>query len=139
MKYQKAILQRTCPFREILRSLMIKALGGFPLSRNLYVSTSVKFGFANKIEAMYERSHLKVKVEPCSTARLSPTHYGEIKHRVYAKGKRESLPSDQVFHLLIVYCYSNYTKIDRFTPILSITIALSCFYQLISHFQNLST
>ena len=28
---------------------------------------------------------------------------------------------------------------DRFTPILSITIVLSCFYQLISHFQNLST
>ena len=88
---------------------------------------------------MYERSHVKVKVEPCSTARLSPTHYGEIKHRVYAKGKRESLPSDQVFRLLIVYCYSNYTKIDRFTPILSITIVLSCCYQLISHFQNLPT
>ena len=88
---------------------------------------------------MYERSHVKVKVEPCSTARLSPTLYGEIKHRVYAKGKRESLPSEQVFHLLIVYCYSNYTKIGRFTPILSITIVLSCFYQLISRFENLST
>ena len=88
---------------------------------------------------MYERSHVKVKVKPCSTARLSPTLYGEIKHRVYAKGKRESLPSEQVFHLLIVYCYSNYTKIDRFTPILSITIVLNCFYQLISRFENLST
>ena len=85
MKYQKAILQRTCPFREILRSLMIQAQGGFPLSRNFYVSTSVKFGFANKIEAMYERLHVNVKVEPCSTARLSSKPYKEIKHRVYDK------------------------------------------------------
>ena len=32
--------------------------GWFPLSRNLYVRTWVKFTFANKIEAMYERSHV---------------------------------------------------------------------------------
>ena len=32
----------------------------------------------------------------------------------------------------------NYTKIGRFTPILSITIVLSCFYLLISHFENLT-
>ena len=33
----------------------------------------------------------------------------------------------------------NYTEIGRFTPILSITIVLSCFYPLISHFENFST
>ena len=32
----------------------------------------------------------------------------------------------------------NYTKIGRFTPFLSITIVLSCFYLLISHFENFS-
>ena len=33
----------------------------------------------------------------------------------------------------------NYTKIGKFMPILSIRIVLSCFYLLISHFENLST
>ena len=33
----------------------------------------------------------------------------------------------------------NYTKIGRFTPILSIRIVLLCFYLLISHFENFST
>ena len=33
----------------------------------------------------------------------------------------------------------NYTKIGRFTPILSIRIVLRCFYLLISHFENFST
>ena len=33
----------------------------------------------------------------------------------------------------------NYTKIGRFTPILSIRIVLRCFYLLISHFENVST
>ena len=32
--------------------------------------------------------------------------------------------------------YYNYTKIGRFIPILSIRIVLSCFYLLISHFEN---
>ena len=47
----------------------------FPLSRNLYVRTRVKFTFANEIEAMYERSHVRVKVEPLSTSRLISTLY----------------------------------------------------------------
>ena len=47
----------------------------------------------------------------------------------------EFVPRDQVFHLLIVYL----TKIGKFTQILSITIALSCFYLLISHLENFST
>ena len=32
----------------------------YPLSRNFYVRTCVKFTFANKIEAMYERSHVQL-------------------------------------------------------------------------------
>ena len=38
--------------------------GWFPLSRNFYVRTRVKFTFANKIQAMYQRPHVSVKVEP---------------------------------------------------------------------------
>ena len=45
-----------CPVR-------VKCLykGGFPLSRNFNVRTCVKFTFADKIEAMYERSRVNVK------------------------------------------------------------------------------
>ena len=32
----------------------------YPLSRNFYVRTCVKFAFANKIKAMYERPHVKL-------------------------------------------------------------------------------
>ena len=42
-----------------------------PVSRNFYVRTCVKFTFANKIEAMHERSLVSVKVDPRSTSRLS--------------------------------------------------------------------
>ena len=56
-----------------------------------------------------------------------------------ANGKREFVPRDQVSPLLVFTIYYNYTKIGRFTPILSIRIVLSCFYQLISHFENFST
>ena len=45
----------------------------FPLSRNFYVCTCVKFTFANKIEAMYERSHVRVKVKPRATSFLIST------------------------------------------------------------------
>ena len=41
------------------------------MSRNFYVHTSVKFMFANKIEAMHEGSLVSVTVEPRSTSRLS--------------------------------------------------------------------
>ena len=47
----------------------------FPLSGNFYVRTCVKFMFANKIEAIYERSHVSVKVEPRSTLRFISTLY----------------------------------------------------------------
>ena len=42
----------------------------FPLPGNFYVRTCVKFTLANKIEAIYERLHVSVKVEPRSTSRL---------------------------------------------------------------------
>ena len=47
----------------------------FPLSRNFYVRTCVKYTFANEIEAMYERSLVSVKVEPPSTSLLISTLY----------------------------------------------------------------
>ena len=67
-----------CPRRSyqlVLRSFLSIPKGWFPLSRNFYVRTFVKFTFANKIEAMYERSHVSVKVELRSTSRLSSTLY----------------------------------------------------------------
>lgn len=44
--------------------------GRFPLSHNSYVSTHIKFTHLNKIEAMYGRLCINVKVEPCSTFRF---------------------------------------------------------------------
>ena len=41
------------------------------MSRNFYVCTCVKFTFANKIEAVQERSLVSVKVERLSTSCLS--------------------------------------------------------------------
>ena len=45
--------------------------GGFPLSRNFHVGTHVNFKRVNKIKAMYGKSGVNVKVEPCSSSRLS--------------------------------------------------------------------
>ena len=47
------------------------------MSRNFYVRTSVKFTFANKVEAMHERSLVSVKVEPRSLVepRLSSARF----------------------------------------------------------------
>ena len=42
-------------------------MGGFPQSRNFYVSTHVNFARVNKIEAMYRRSRVNIKVGPRST------------------------------------------------------------------------
>ena len=44
-----------------------KTKGGFPLSRNFSVRKHVNFSRVKKIEAMYERPRIKVKVERCST------------------------------------------------------------------------
>ena len=47
------------------------AKGLFPLSRNFSMRTHVDFTRANKIEAMYERPQVNVKVEPRSTFTLN--------------------------------------------------------------------
>ena len=39
---------------------------GFPLSRNFYVGTHVNFTRVNKIETIYGRSHVNMKVKPRS-------------------------------------------------------------------------
>ena len=44
-----------------------KRRGGFPRSRDFYVRTHVNFTRLNKIETMYGRSRVNVKVEPRST------------------------------------------------------------------------
>ena len=44
-----------------------KARDGFPLTRNLHVSTHANFTRVNKIEAMYGKSRVNVKVERGST------------------------------------------------------------------------
>ena len=49
--------------------------GWFPLPRNFYARVCIKFTFTNKIEAMYVRSHVSVKVEPRTTSRLISTLY----------------------------------------------------------------
>ena len=44
-------------------------------------------------------------------------------------GKREFVPRDQVFPLIVVYCLSfQLKKISSFTPLLYITIVLNSFY-----------
>ena len=45
--------------------------GGFPLSRNFSPCEHVNFTRVNKIEAMYGRSRVNVKVEPRQTFTLS--------------------------------------------------------------------
>ena len=45
-----------------IRVVCFQIKGGFTLSRNCYVGSCVKFSFANKIEVMYERSLVIVKV-----------------------------------------------------------------------------
>ena len=44
-----------------------KARGGFPLTLNLHVRTHANFTRVNKIEAMYGKSRVNVKVERGST------------------------------------------------------------------------
>ena len=65
----------------------------------------------------------------------------EIKHRVF--GKRQTWICQCYVTKFSIYLsftvYYIYTKIGRFTPILSITIVFSWFYLLISHFEHFST
>ena len=69
-----AFEERSCLSGPPLK-LIIMRKAWFPLLRNFYVRTYVKFTFANKIEAIYERSHVNVKVEPRSTSHLFSTLY----------------------------------------------------------------
>ena len=52
-------------------SAEINLKGGFPLSRNFSVRTHVNFTRVNKMETMYGRSRVYVKVEPRSTFTLT--------------------------------------------------------------------
>ena len=54
-------------------------------------------------------------------------------------GKREFVPRDQVFPLVVVYCLLLLLKINIFTPVLSIRIVLDSFYLLIFYFEEFST
>ena len=54
---------------------VIRAALGVDFHNNFYVLTCVKFKFANKMEAVYERSHVSIKVEAPSTSRLISTLY----------------------------------------------------------------
>ena len=58
----------------MLKSVIRTALG-VDFQYNFYVLTCVKFKFANKTEAVYERSHVIIKVKPPSTSRLISTLY----------------------------------------------------------------
>ena len=49
--------------------------GRFPLPRNFFARMCIKFTFTNKIEAMYVRLHVIVKVESRSTSRSISTLY----------------------------------------------------------------
>ena len=49
------------------RDTQASGKGGFPLSRNFYVLTQVNFTRVNKIETMYGRSRVNVRVEPLPT------------------------------------------------------------------------
>ena len=69
-----AFEERSCLSGPPLK-LIIMRKAWFPLLRNFYVRTCVKFTFANKIEAIYERSHVNAKVEPRSTSHLFSTLY----------------------------------------------------------------
>ena len=67
-------LQATWDINQVFttgRNFNYLSKGWFPLSRNFYLRTCVKFTSANKIEAMYEGSHVSVKVEIRSTSRLA--------------------------------------------------------------------
>ena len=58
------------------RKLCQNLLYGQPLGLiSTIIFTSVKFKFANKIGAVYERSHVSIKIEPPSTSRLISTLY----------------------------------------------------------------
>ena len=52
--------------------------GWFPLPRNFYARMCIKFKFTNKLEAMYVRSHVSVKVEPRFTFNLNTLYLASV-------------------------------------------------------------
>ena len=65
--------------------------GWYPMSRNFNVRTCVKVTFANKIEAMHERSLVSVKVEHRSTFKLSTFYVIKIFTCVNVRSKFASV------------------------------------------------
>ena len=59
--------------------------GGFPLSHNFYVRTHLNFTRVNKIETMYERSRVNVKVEPRSTFTIYAWPFIHYLYVIYAR------------------------------------------------------
>ena len=64
----------------------------------------------------------------------------EIKHRVYGKKANANLYHVTKFSLFSSFTVHDFNKIvSCFTPVLSISIVLTCFYLLIFYFGKLST
>ena len=75
----------------------------------------------------------------CVLCRDLSLHITEIKHRVTANGKREFVYHLTKFSIFLSFTvHYIYTKIGRFTPILSTKIVLSCLYLLIPLFEFFS-
>ena len=69
-------------------AITVHVQGGFPLSRNFYVCTSVKLTCVNKTEAMYGRSRTNVKAELCPTSMFSRVLYFIYGSKNYATLER---------------------------------------------------
>ena len=54
-------------------------------------------------------------------------------------GRREFVPSDQVFPYFPFTLYCFYTKISSFIPVLTIGTVRDCFYQLFFYSEKFST
>ena len=69
--------------------------GGFPVSRNFYERTCANFTHVNKIEPMYERVSVNVKVEPYSTFLLAALH--TLLHFTYASKNSATVEIHWIF------------------------------------------
>ena len=73
--------------------------GGFPLSHNFYVRTHLNFKGVNKIETVYERSSVNLKVEPRSTFTFYAWPFIHYLYVIYARSQgkitRQSQPLTQ--------------------------------------------
>ena len=69
-------------------SITVHVQGGFPLSRNFYLRTSVKLTCVNKTEAMYGKSRTNVKAELRPTFMFSRVLYFIYGSKNYATLER---------------------------------------------------